>query len=255
MSHSPILVIDGGNTRFKAGIWNGVSVSGTVREPYPDTVERLHDRIALLVGDLRVTTVAVTSVSPQWCDRLIEAVSQLPDIVVYAIRDAHQVPMPIRYDSPDTLGLDRLLAAYAAHCICNSACVIVDAGTAVTVDAVDDDGVFIGGYIFPGDGLMADALDSATGLPSIDPTAYRTNRGIGIDTDTCIGNAINQGLRAAVSSLVKYADNAAGNSGTVFLTGGGADIFRIDDGSEYRYEPDLVLMGLGLTATTITGRS
>ena len=44
--------------------------------------------------------------------------------------------MPIRYDSPDTLGLDRLLAAYAAHCICKSACVIVDAGTAVTVDAV-----------------------------------------------------------------------------------------------------------------------
>ena len=209
----PILVVEGGNTRLKAGEWDGVSVTGTIRHPYPDTSELMNENVEALVADSEISTVAVTSVSPRWSEPLIEAFSRLRDISVVTIRSAHEVPMSIRYDSPDTLGPDRLLAAYAAHYICNSACVIIDAGTAITVDAVDDNGVFLGGYIFPGADLMADALDKATGLPGIDPASYRNNTGIGTDTDTCIGNAINQGIRAAVTSLVKRADSAAENIG------------------------------------------
>ena len=179
----PILVVEGGNTRFKAGEWDGVSVTGTVRRPYPDTIERMNENVAALVADSGISTVAVTSVSPRWSEPLIAAFSRLRDISVVTIRSAHEVPMSIRYDSPDTLGPDRLLAAYAAHCICNSACVVIDAGTAVTVDAVDGNGVFLGGYIFPGADLMADALDKATGLPGIDPASYRNNHGIGKRVD------------------------------------------------------------------------
>jgi len=73
-------------------------------------------------------------------------------------------------ENASTLGQDRALNAIAAYAISNSACIVIDAGTAITVDFIDGQGAFCGGCILPGVQLMADALHEHTAaLPKITP--------------------------------------------------------------------------------------
>ena len=65
------------------------------------------------------------------------------------------------------LGVDRVLAAYAAYRLVNDSCIVIDAGTAVTIDAVTKDGTFAGGFIFPGKDLLSWSLAAKTDLPYI----------------------------------------------------------------------------------------
>ena len=72
------------------------------------------------------------------------------------------------YSEPRTMGVDRWVAMIGAWTEFQSACLVVDAGTAVTIDAIDNDGNHLGGQILPGIGLMASALASGTSnIPSI----------------------------------------------------------------------------------------
>ena len=80
------------------------------------------------------------------------------------------VPMPVRVAEPDKVGTDRLLLALGAKTVAGAPCIVVSAGTAITVDVVDADGFFAGGAIAPGFGLAADALHEKTAfLPRVRP--------------------------------------------------------------------------------------
>ena len=111
--------------------------------------------------------------------------------------------MKINYENPENLGVDRVLSAFAAYKIYKDSCVIIDIGTAVTVDAVTGDGTFAGGFIFPGMELLSWSLTSKTDLPNMPPDGG--GEGIGSGTKTCIAQGLHVGFTEAITGLIKKA--------------------------------------------------
>lgn len=139
-----------------------------------------------------------------------------------------------RTRTPGTVGADRLAQASAAWRRTQGPCTVVSLGTAVTVDAVDADGNFIGGLIAPGLRLMARSLHEHTALlPEVEPARRRSP--LGRDTR----QALQAGISFAVLGLLREA--LRGRPGPVFGTGGDAPLFR--DCFD-RLVPDLALEGV-----------
>lgn len=90
--------------------------------------------------------------------------------------DQHSFPLPICYETPHTLGHDRLALALGALALGHARAIVVDVGTAVTVDAVDKHDGFLGGFIVPGLGIMLESLHAHTAqLPKLVPQAISEN--------------------------------------------------------------------------------
>jgi type III pantothenate kinase len=156
------LVADVGNTRIKWG-WLQPDEMRVAALPPADPAawaEQLREwRIE------RPAAWAVAGVHPARRDQLCSWLTG-HNAVVRVIDDYRELPLHIDVDAPERVGIDRLLNAVAAcaRVPAGTACVIIDAGSAVTVDLVDHARVFRGGAIFPGSRLMAQALHQYTAL-------------------------------------------------------------------------------------------
>lgn len=159
--------------------------------------------------------------------------------------------LPIRLPEPDRVGTDRLAAAAAAVSLRNDAShglIVVDAGTAITVDSVDRQGAFVGGAILAGPTLALQALSAATDrLPAValDPDSPAPPI-IGTDTVSAMQSGAYWGAVGAVQTLIERSQNAADDVCEVLLTGGFgrqlAAALRLDAA----YHADLVLLGTAL---------
>ena len=151
------------------------------------------------------------------------------------------------YRQPQRLGADRWVAMIGARAWCASSCLVVDAGTAITIDALDDDGQHLGGQILPGLQLMASALAKNTGdLPNLGTRQLNTAVNGKIFAGSTAA-AIASGVSGAAAGAVARALRAMRQKGfkpTVVLTGG--DALRIQSAldEEAHFRPQLVLEGL-----------
>lgn len=171
-------------------------------------------------------------------------------------RVAHgDLPLAVALDEPGRVGIDRLAAAAAARASVpeGTPLVVVDCGTAATVDLVDAEGRFLGGSIFPGPTLLARALAEGTSkLPEIDSTLPAEPPGLpGRHTREAISAGIGWGLRGAVGELVSRARSALPPGAAVVVTGGwrGAVLPVLPGAIEI---PDLVLAGIALATRRVT---
>ena len=158
------------------------------------------------------------------------------------------VPMPVAVDHPDRLGIDRLLSAFAASRRARMPAVVIDAGSAVTVDWVSGSGEFGGGAILPGLGLQSRSLSTETeALPQLqwdDPRPFRLPAR---NTADAIRAGILVGLSAAIDELIeRYGANAeaASEPPSVFLTGGDASTISSHLRHNHQVVPNLVCRGL-----------
>jgi type III pantothenate kinase len=149
-------------------------------------------------------------------------------------------------DPEAIVGEDRLLSAAAAYDVLKQACVVVDAGTAVTIDFVDGAGTFHGGAILPGAQVMLDSLHERTAqLPEIVFT--KPKEPIGHNTEQAMLTAVFYGVRGAVRELVEQYAQVLGSFPIVVATGGDAEMLFGDYELVERIVPDLGLMGIALT--------
>lgn len=151
------------------------------------------------------------------------------------------------YRQPRRMGVDRWVAMIGAWAEVQAACVIVDAGTAVTIDVLDDEGQHLGGQIFPGVVLMTSVLASQTS--DISPVLpRRTAQASGMSMfASSTSRAVEQGSINAVVGAIERAlwtldDN--GYAPEVFLTGGDASRILGSLDEEALHRPNLVLQGL-----------
>lgn len=148
------------------------------------------------------------------------------------------------YKDATRLGVDRWAVVVAAYQEVKSPVIIVDAGSAITVDAVDANGFHLGGYIAPGMKLMKNALVRDTGGVRFDSESEHAGIKFGVSTD----NAVHAGARAAILGVVLVATQEAcrlfPHGYTLFLTGGEAGEIRPYLGGGILWRPDLVLDGL-----------
>lgn len=152
------------------------------------------------------------------------------------------------YTDVSRMGTDRWLAMIAAFAHAQGACIVVDAGTALTVDLLNANGNHDGGYILPGLNMMADALEQNTGIRLRD-RQFSDRVGPGISTE----QAVLQGALASAIALIGASVDrlcASGTKVSVFVSGGDAGLIAgaLGAGGEFdlKIAPELVLDGLAI---------
>jgi type III pantothenate kinase len=165
--HGHLLAVAVGNTRTRFGVFHGNELEDPCSLPNSDMQALVAAVLKAAEGEHGVSIV-VASVNPPAADALQKALEDAGEEQVYRIGRDIQIPMQHSLDDASTLGQDRLLCAFGAYARARQACAVVDAGTAVTVDFVDGEGVFHGGVIAPGAQMMLDAMHEKTAqLPKV----------------------------------------------------------------------------------------
>lgn len=168
----------------------------------------------------------------------------------YAVLTYDDLPLKLEVEFPELVGMDRLIAAFATNELRqpNRPAIIVDAGTAITVDLVDADGVFQGGVILPGFRLSARALADGTDLlPNVD-ASFRTEAPavIGKSTDAAIRSGLFWGGVGAIRELVARTASEIQTEPQIFVTGGDAERLTGYLADDAQFVSDLVLRGIVL---------
>lgn len=159
----------------------------------------------------------------------------------------HLTPIPIQndYESPHTLGLDRLAAAVGAVALCpEKDLLIIDAGSAITYDVVTADGHYIGGNIAPGLKMRLYALHHRTKkLPLVETDVHSLLPLFGRNTHDAIAAGVVRGVAYEVKGYIRTLTER-GTEPQVFLTGGNAPYILAQVQHPMHYEQQLVLIGL-----------
>lgn len=154
-----------------------------------------------------------------------------------------QCPLQLAYPDPTSLGVDRWVGAVAAREQYGTA-VVVDCGTALTINLVTEDGVFHGGAIAPGPHTMAKALAiHAPALPGVELQGAATLPAT--DSESAVNAGVGVGFCGMVDALVDACLEAVWVAdAALVLTGGGASVYRRFGTRAHHFEPDLIHQGL-----------
>ncbi len=234
-----------GNTRTRVGFFQNdeIVASETHDSKAPEDIvgtiqkhESAHAGASVVISSVNNSAAAAIE------HKITAAVGR--NIVLRLGRD---LPIPLKHtlDDDTTLGHDRAVNAIAAFEFAKQACIVVDVGTAVTVDFVDGEGVFHGGVIFPGLNMMLRALHQQTAsLPAVRFAPSDPQRGqLGKDTP----HAMVLGALAAVRGGVRAQAEAAalfyGAYPQIIATGGDMAILE-EEGLIEHFVADLQLLGV-----------
>jgi type III pantothenate kinase len=156
-----------------------------------------------------------------------------------------EVPIGRCLDAGATPGQDRLLAAAAAFAMMKQAVIVIDAGTAITVDFVDGEGVFHGGAIAPGAQMQLDAMHARTAqLPQLRFARPSDDEAFGRNTEAAMQLGVFEGIRGLTQALVERYASSYRAFPLVVATGGDAETLYSDSELVTRVAPDLVLRGI-----------
>lgn len=258
-----LLCVDIGNTHTHYGVVGPAGAETVAEVPTPSLddpaagfgaeLARLHARHPGLAG------VAFCSVVPAASAPLRRVLAvAVPALRVFHLTHERQLGVPISYPLPAEIGQDRLANTAAAHALVGSPSVVIDLGTAVTLEIVTTRGGFEGGIIAPGLAVMRHYLHERTAqLPELDDSLTVT-RAIGRSTAEAmrIGTVVGfQGMIQALLDAV-LADLAARGepAPAVLATGGCAELLLGRLRPPVRTVPDLTLRGLAAAwALNISG--
>jgi type III pantothenate kinase len=219
------LAIDIGNTRLKWALYDAPVPGAAMQAQGAEFLEQIDTLAegpwAELAAPRRMLgcTVAADAVRRR-AEAQLEEVWDLPAQWVYA--SAGEAGMTNGYDQPARLGADRWVAMVGARHRMLAAgdsrpMVVVMIGTAVTVEAVDATGRFLGGFILPGHGIMLRALESGTAglhVPTGDVREFPTNTSDGLTSGGTFA------IAGAVERMVQHVRSHCGAEPACFMTGG-----------------------------------
>ncbi|WP_299467344.1 type III pantothenate kinase, partial [uncultured Gimesia sp.] len=213
------------------------------------------------LGETCQTVVAGSN--PQGIERVVKNWPQgiLPPPI--EVLNTADFPLEICVDEPRKVGIDRLLNAVAANRLREreQGVIIIDTGTATTVDVVNPNGSFAGGAILPGFELSAKALHDYTALLPLIPVDDLRQAApvvLGKNTTDAIRSGLFWGQLGAIRELVAQQQNqslphASQVPPLILLTGGGSALLAPHLEGFVRFEPLLTLQGLALVAQKISG--
>ena len=224
------VAVDVGNTAVKLALRQGDHViNHAIKHDHThwhiEAVDWVRGQLAC-----RQTRWRVSSVHRHAAETLIEAIGGEANPAAVECVTFREVPLKIAVDSPMRLGIDRLLSAFAATRLVPSdarsdGLVVIDAGSAITVDWISETGCFCGGAILPGLALQSRAL--ATGTDALPEILWSPDRHVqlpGKNTNDAIHGGILVGAAGAIDSLIDryFSEADDGASRSVVLTGGDA---------------------------------
>jgi type III pantothenate kinase len=246
-----VLACDCGNTRIRLAHIQGEDVQALQHFQLGD-LGQLGEAVARLWNAMpEPKRIVAASVNPAALRALEAAALEATQEEVLVV--GRDVPLPIdaAVDAPESVGVDRLCAASAAFDRLGTACVVADFGTAITIDCVNDAGVFLGGVILPGLRMSAAALASNTAqLPEVDvASAEPPDYVYGKNTRDAILGGLVYGARGALRERVEAYATALGSWPLVILTGGDANLISPHTGQDDFVQAvveDLTLRGVAM---------
>jgi type III pantothenate kinase len=242
-----LLALNVGNSRLSMGAFVAGEIGEVTRIPHARRdqwaahIGPQWDRIKLRDN----AAIVAAGVNPPMQQALADAVEQAAGRRVVWVGKDLDLPIKVLTESPEQTGVDRVLNVAAAYEQIGSACVVVDAGTCVTVDVCNDQGEFLGGAIAPGVRLQLEAMHGATAqLPQVEFTP--PTHPIGDSTREAMLHGVYHGVRGMVKELAENYATELGRWPEVVATGGDAEPLFTGWELIHAISPDLTLYGIAL---------
>jgi type III pantothenate kinase len=250
-----IIAVDIGNTNIHIGLFlEGKEefiklIPGGSRAKLTNCLKSAWEKIPVIESskeNKRDGVIVVSSVKPTWTKVVREiAQSGLEEDILIIGKDI-PLPMTLWVDEPDKVGTDRVISAAAAYDVVGDAVVIADFGTAVTIDLVDQNGIFLGGVICPGFEISAKALrDYTAQLPNIKITKPKAP--YGKNTVDAINCGLYYSIVGALQEIIRRYAEKFGKWPQTIITGSGAKVIADDCEFIDNYVPNLVVKGIVLS--------
>lgn len=241
-----VLTVDLGNSRLKACRWEQDGAAFECRARWEGEVVQLEDLGRWLVRHSAPLAALASVATRERTERVRALLGEHCERVLMAPESG----LENRCREPERVGADRLYAAAGAVALWARSCLVVDAGTALTVDALlvsAGAAAFLGGAIAPGPRLLAVALAEGTArLPRIEPRAGA--HALGTVTEEALQAGVVVGFRGAAAGLVEEVAAEAGlGTAPVVLTGGAREFLlapRPFTARHLEVVPELVHRGL-----------
>lgn len=249
-----VLYGDAGNTSFHVGLWDGQWL-GDRRFASEEIMTAPERCLTTLLGEaglaLQDCDGALLSVNAPRTEAISAALEEVLGVPVRLLGRDVTIDLPVRYETPQAYGKDRLLGVYAARELVGSPCIVVDAGTCITCDALTAEGTVLSIGIAPGlsaflSGVQREAPALAEALMPMSEDRHFVTLLPAESTAASLSVGFLCALAGTTEALVRAAYKALGarNGVSVVLTGGDADLVRKLCTIPLRSEPLLLLEGL-----------
>src|SRR5215204_1454906 len=245
-----LLAIDIGNTNIVLGLYQDKKLITHWR--LATQAERTADEYGVILTQLvehggfrceQISAIAVSCVVPPMLTTTQELAARFFDREPLIVGPGIKTGMPILYENPKDVGADRIVNGIAAFDKYRDACIVVDFGTATTIDLISPKGEYVGGAIAPGLSISLEALvQRASKLPRIE--IVKPKEVVGRNTVNSIQAGIFYGYVALVDGLVTRIQRENGISAKVVATGGLAPLVASECSSISEVDEFLTLEGL-----------
>jgi type III pantothenate kinase len=235
-----VAVFDIGNTNIHIGLYTNHILS--TKLIFPTRKKLPLKKIQTIFKDHRPEGVGVASVVPQLTRQLVSICKRRrvkPMIVSYKLKCG----LKYRYRKPATLGADRIAAVAGALARYDTDVIVIDSGTATTIDVATRDGDYLGGIICPGLHMLSECMHEKTAqLPLVTITGPQDL--IGRSTVECIASGLFNGTMAMIKGLVRDIKKQCRGEFFCVATGGSGRIIAQNVEEVQAYDEDLCLHGI-----------
>jgi type III pantothenate kinase len=242
------LAIDIGNTNVHTGVFEGdvLQFTCSFRSEFADTFHANFVKFLSSIIPSRLKAVVLSSVNPTTETLIIECIERYCLLKPQSIGKDIPIPISVVTEYPEGVGNDRLVNAVATFERIKDWAIIIDAGTAITIDVIDDKGTFLGGIIAPGVAVSSKALHHYTAfLPDI--SVQKPKHVLGRNTEEAMNSGIYWGTVGMVKNLIRMLCNELERKPTIIATGGDAKMLLQEIPLVTEVIPSLTLEGIMIT--------
>jgi type III pantothenate kinase len=245
-----LLAIEQGNTNTMFAVhdgerwiaqWRAATESTRTADEYAVWLSQLLAMAGLQMGVFN--GCIISSVVPQSIFNLRNLARRYLHVEPLVIGENADLGIEVRIDKPSEAGADRLVNAIGAHIAYAGDLIVIDSGTATTLDVIAGDGAFEGGVIAPGINLSMEALHNAAAkLPRV--AIQKPQRVVGTDTVGAMQSGVFWGYIGLIEGLIARIKGERDAPLTVVATGGVASLFHGSTTAIDHFDSDLTIRGM-----------
>lgn len=219
-----ILTFDIGNTRTNIGLYK----DSLVKKFWilsKDLEDGLEEVLSENIPDVKITGAVIGSVVKGFEDKISNVLRKIYSLEAVVISYESNLPIKLGVDYPEKLGVDRLINGAYAYNKFNQSVIVIDCGSAITLDVVNTEGEFLGGIIALGLKNQLRAISSYTSaLPELSLKNIETN--IGKNTQEAILSGVVNGTASMIDGMIEKCSKELGDIPKIVLTGGDAGFIQ-----------------------------
>lgn len=234
-----VVVFDIGNTNIHVGSYTGHTLKK--RWHFPTRKNIPSKQIRQILADKRLEGMVVASVVPG-LTKQIKNLGRQYRIVTKVVSAKIDCGLNFRYDDPTTLGADRIAAVAGALTRYQRDVIVVDAGTAITLDVALSKGDYLGGVICPGLHILSELMHDRTALlPKV--AVRKAKKLVGRSTEECVQSGIFNGTMFMLSGLIREINRRHDRDFFCVSTGGSGEFISRHVEEIQRFDADLCMYG------------